>query len=65
LNVNNDKFATNLGDINGVMVYAMGDFSLASKGIWVRHNPSASADGTINPQDKRLTQYRVIATYKF
>jgi len=65
LNVNNDKFTTKQGDIHSVMAYAMGDFSLALKEIWVRHNKSALADGTINPQDKRLTQYRVIENYKF
>ena len=65
LNVNNDKFTDNQRDINAVIAYSIGDFSLALKGIWVRHNTSAAADGTINPQDDRLTQYRVIANYTF
>jgi hypothetical protein len=55
LNVNNDKFMDNQRDINAVIAYAIGDFSLALKGIWVRHNTSAAADGTINPQDDKLT----------
>lgn len=65
LNVNNDRFTNNQRDMNAVVSYSIGEFSLALKGIWVRYNTSAGANGTINAQDDRLTQYRVIANYKF
>lgn len=65
LDVNNDRFANNQRDFNAVISYGIGDFSIALKGIWVRYNTSAGANGTINAQDDRLTQYRVIANYKF
>ena len=65
LNVNNNRFAHNQRDLNAVISYGIGDFSLALKGIWVRYNTSAGANGAINAQDDRLTQYRVIANYKF
>ncbi len=64
LNISNDKFSNNQRDYNAVIAYGVGDFSLALKGIWVRYNTSASATGTI-AQDDKLTQYRVIANYKF
>ncbi len=64
LNVDNDRFAHNQRDVNAVVSYVTGDFSLALKGMWVRYNTSASATGTIT-QDDKLTQYRVIANYKF
>jgi len=65
LNIHNDRFANNQQDYNAVIAYGKGDFSLALKGIWVNNNTSAKADGTINEQDSKLTQYRVIANYKF
>jgi len=65
LNVDNDKFINTQEDINAVIAYGIGDFSLALKGIWVKNNTSADADGSIKPQDDRFTQYRVIANYKF
>ncbi|MDF1880084.1 OprD family outer membrane porin [Sulfurimonas sp. MAG313] len=65
LNAQNSKFAHNQRDYNIVLGYSIGEFSLALKGIWVRYNTSQSVDGTINPQDNKLTQYRVIANYKF
>lgn len=64
LNVDNSKFSNNQRDYNAVVAYSLGDFSLALKGIWVRHNSSADAQGTVSQIDK-LTQYRVIANYKF
>ncbi len=68
LNVDNNKFAHNQRDINAVVSYGIGDFSLALKGMWVRNNSSQSFSPTgvetIN-QDDKLTQYRVIANYKF
>jgi len=65
LNIHNDRFANNQQDYNAVLAYGRGDFSLALKGIWVNNNTSAKADGTVNHQDSKLTQYRVIANYKF
>ena len=65
LNADNSKFIKQQEDLNAVIAYGKGDFSLALKGIWVRNNTSARADGSIKPQDKRFTQYRVIANYKF
>ncbi|PHR59555.1 MAG: hypothetical protein COA44_01015 [Arcobacter sp.] len=65
LNVRNRAFENNQRDYNIVLGYGIGDFSLALKGIWVRHNTSQKEDGSINPQDDKLTQYRVIANYKF
>jgi len=64
LNVDNSKFLNNQRDYNAVVSYGVGDFSLALKGIWVRHNSSANTQGTVSQIDK-LTQYRVIANYKF
>jgi hypothetical protein len=64
LYIDNERFADNQRDINAVISYALGNFTLDLKGMWVRHNTSASADGIIT-QDKRLSQYRVIANYKF
>jgi len=64
LNVNNDKFTNNQRDYNAVIAYGVGDFSLALKGIWVRHNSSSDTQGTVSQIDK-LTQYRVIANFKF
>ena len=52
-------------DYNLVLGYkANKEFSLALKGIWVQDNSSATANGTVS-QLKLLTQYRVIANYKF
>jgi len=65
LHIDNDKFSHNQNDYNAVVGYAVGNLSLALKGIWVRYNTSQKPDGTITPQDDKLTQYRVIANYKF
>ena len=51
-------------DINAVLAYGSGPFSLALKGIWVSNNTGMSKDGTVGQLDK-LTQYRVIANYTF
>jgi len=64
LNVDNSKFANNQRDYNAVIAYGIGNFSLALKGIWVRHNTSQNTVGTVSQIDK-LTQYRVIANLKF
>ncbi len=64
LNINNNKFANNQRDYNAVIAYGIGSFSLALKGIWVRHESSANATGDVKQLDK-LNQYRVIANYKF
>ena len=64
LNVNNNKFSNNQSDYNAVIAYGIGNFSLGLKGIWVRHNSSADAQGIVS-QIHKLTQYRVIANYKF
>lgn len=65
LHLDNDKFTHRQEDFNAVIAYGVGNFSLGLKGIWVNNNTSAKADGSIKPQDDRLTQYRVIANYKF
>jgi len=54
----------NQEDINAVISYLRGSFSLALKGIWVSNNTAADKTGTVT-QLHRLTQYRVIANYKF
>jgi len=65
LNTSNSKFAKDQQDYNAVVAYKYDkQFSLALKGIWVQNNTGASADGTIS-QLKLLSQYRVIANYKF
>ncbi|WP_345988826.1 OprD family outer membrane porin [Sulfurimonas sp. HSL1-2] len=51
-------------DINAVLGYKRGAFSLALKGIWVSNNTAASKDGIVSQLDS-LTQYRVIANYTF
>lgn len=63
--IDNDRFVHSQDDLNAVVSYTIGNLSLALKGIWVRYNTSAAADGTINAQDDKLTQYRVIANCKF
>jgi len=53
-------------DYNIVVQYkAPKAFTLQLKGIWVKNDTSAKIDGTLNAQIKLLTQYRVIANYKF
>ncbi len=65
LNTSNSKFAKDQNDYNAVLAYKYNkQFSLALKGIWVQNNTGASVDGTIS-QLKLLSQYRVIANYKF
>ena len=52
-------------DYNAVLAYkANRVFSLALKGIWVQNNTGATETGTVT-QLKLLSQYRVIANYKF
>jgi len=64
LNTQNSRFTRNQEDYNIVLAYAKNKFTLALKGILVNNNTSALADGTIS-QIEKLTQYRVIANYKF
>jgi hypothetical protein len=64
LNISNNKFANNQRDYNAVIAYGIGSFTLALKGIWVRHESSANATGQVTQIDK-LNQYRVIMNYKF
>lgn len=61
----NDRFPENQDDINGELGYGVGNLTLAFKGMWVNHNTSAKSDNTLNVQNDSLTQYRVIANYKF
>jgi hypothetical protein len=60
----NGRFKSDQDDINGELGYGAGDFSLALKGMWVHDSTSSDAVGNIS-QNERLTQYRVIANYKF
>jgi len=65
LNTSNSRFAKDQRDYNVVLGYKYAkNFSLALKGIWVQNNTGADTDGTIS-QLKLLSQYRVIANYKF
>lgn len=65
LNTSNSRFAKNQNDYNAVLGYKYNkNFSLAVKGIWVKNNTSADETGAIT-QLKQLSQYRVIANYKF
>jgi len=65
LNTSNDKFTDSQHDYNIVLQYkAPKAFTFQLKGIWVQNNTGASTDGTIS-QLKLLSQYRVIANYKF
>ena len=67
LNTSNSRkgFDKNQNDYNVVLGYKVAKaFSLALKGIWVHNNTGISADGTVSQLDK-LSQYRVIANYKF
>lgn len=61
----NNRFASDQDDINGELGYGAGKFSLALKGIWVNDNTSAKINNTLNAQNEKFTQYRVIANYKF
>jgi hypothetical protein len=70
----NNNFTDAQQDINLVLAYGIGNFDLALKGIWVSNNAgntAADADikageaGASISQIDKLTQYRVIANYKF
>ena len=68
LNTSFDRvgFDENQNDYNIVLQYKAPEaFTLQLKGIWVKNNTSANADGTLHEQTKLLSQYRVIANYKF
>ena len=60
----NSDFAKTQKDKNLVLAYGIGKFDLALKGMWVANNTDADASEKISQYDK-LTQYRVIANYKF
>jgi len=62
----NDKFRKGKQkDFNVVLGYKYDEhFSIALKGIFVKNNTSAQADGSISQLDD-FQQYRVIANYKF
>ena len=71
---NNKNFADAQQDINLVLAYGISDFSLAFKGIWVKNNTGNSAadadikagkTGASISQIDKLSQYRVIANWKF
>jgi len=67
LNTSNSRtgFDNAQQDYNLVLGYKADDaFSIALKGIWVKDNTSATETGTVS-QLKLLSQYRVIANYKF
>jgi hypothetical protein len=65
LNTSNSKFAKDQRDYNLVLAYKHDKhFTLALKGIWVENNTGADKTGSIT-QLKLLSQYRVIANYKF
>jgi len=65
LNTSNSRFTKDQHDYNVVLAYKHDKhFTLALKGIWVQNNSGADTTGTVS-QLKLLTQYRVIANYKF
>jgi len=70
----NSNFIDAQQDINLVLAYSISDFTLALKGIWVNNNASNTAadtdvkageTGASIAQIDKLTQYRVIANWKF
>ena len=70
----NKNFLNAQQDINLVLAYGISDFSLALKGIWVSNNTGNTAadtdvkageTGASISQIDKLTQYRVIANWKF
>ena len=70
----NSNFANAQQDINLVLAYGVSDFSLALKGIWVNNNTNntaadtdskANETGSSITQIDKLSQYRVIANWKF
>ena len=70
----NKNFIKAQQDINLVLAYGISDFSLALKGIWVSNNTGNTAadtdvkageTGASISQIDKLTQYRVIANWKF
>ncbi|HIC13017.1 MAG TPA: outer membrane porin, OprD family [Sulfurimonas sp.] len=68
LNMSFDKigFDKTQEDYNLVLQYiAPKAFTLQLKGILVKNDTSTKVDGSLNAQVKLLTQYRVIANYKF
>ena len=67
LNTSNSRtgFDKDQRDYNVVLGYKYDKaLSVALKGIWVKNNTSADKTGAVT-QIKQLTQYRVIANYKF
>jgi len=66
MNADNDRFTKgNQQDFNVVLAYNYDKhLSIALKGIWVKNNTGAKADGTVTQLDD-FQQYRVIANYKF
>ena len=66
LNTKNSRFNHDQNDYNIVLGYKTTKaFSLKLKGILVNNNTASYADGTMKKPLRRLTQYRVIANYKF
>ena len=70
----NKNFIKAQQDINLVLAYGISDFSLVLKGIWVKNNTGNTAadtdvkageTGASIAQIDKLTQYRVIANWKF
>ncbi len=66
MNAHNSRFDKgNQQDFNVVLAYNYDKhLSIALKGIWVKNNTGAGADGTVVQLDD-FQQYRVIANYKF
>lgn len=61
----NGRFPSDQDDVNAELGYSAENFSVALKGIWVNDNTSAKTNNTLNAQNEKFTQYRVIANYKF
>ncbi len=66
MNAHNSRFDKgNQQDFNVVLAYNYDKhLSISLKGIWVKNNTGAGADGTVTQIDD-FQQYRVIANYKF
>ena len=60
----NPDYREDQEDLKIFIAYKMGNISWQIKGIWIDNDTYTFKDGTINQLDA-LTQYHIIANYKF
>ncbi len=60
----NSLYRDDQEDLKLILSYKVGDFSFQVKGIWIDNDTYTLKDGTVNQLDW-LTQYHIIAKYKF